>query len=433
MEQLGFSGELKQPANADKGQFSGTFINNMKLPVHRWFRYSAGFSAKWVEREIQKHKKATGGKLNVVDPFAGSGTVLIEADYAGCCSLGVESHPFVSRIAKIKLLWGSDIDLFYNFSQSVIKKAKHIKADIESYPELIQKCFSKESLFKLDQLKKAYMSLEDGGNPSRLVWLAITSLLRECSHAGTAPWQYILPKKRKTGFVTDPCQAFPSRIIDFTKDMTCFQKAGVKPLSRLIAGDIRNKSSFPEKWGDLLISSPPYANNYDYADAVRLELCFWGEARSWKDLQTMIRPYLIRSCTQHTANLKQETYSILDHPLLAPIKGDIFHVCRQLDIIKESRGGKKPYHSMIAAYFLDLAKAWRQIRKIMKPRSSVCLVVGDSAPYGIHVPVEKWLGKLAVSSGFKYRGFEKIRDRNTKWKNRKHKIPLHEGRLWLEG
>lgn len=26
---------------------SGTFTDNMKLPIHRWFRYSAGFSAEW--------------------------------------------------------------------------------------------------------------------------------------------------------------------------------------------------------------------------------------------------------------------------------------------------------------------------------------------------------------------------------------------------
>jgi hypothetical protein len=24
------------------------FLDNMRLPVHRWFRYSAGFSAEWV-------------------------------------------------------------------------------------------------------------------------------------------------------------------------------------------------------------------------------------------------------------------------------------------------------------------------------------------------------------------------------------------------
>jgi len=61
-------------------------------------------------------------------------------------------------------------------------------------------------------------------------------------------------------------------------------------------------------------------------------------------------------------------------------------------------------------------------------------VVGDSAPYGIYVPVDKWLGELAISAGFKSYYFEKTRDRNVKWKiSRKHKVPLHEGRLWVEG
>jgi hypothetical protein len=26
---------------------TSNFLNNMRLPVHRWFRYSAGFSAEW--------------------------------------------------------------------------------------------------------------------------------------------------------------------------------------------------------------------------------------------------------------------------------------------------------------------------------------------------------------------------------------------------
>jgi hypothetical protein len=40
---------------------------------------------------------------------------------------------------------------------------------------------------------------------------------------------------------------------------------------------------------------------------------------------------------------------------------------------------------------------------------------------------------LAVSAGFKTFRFEKLRDRNVKWLNRKHRVPLHEGRLWVEG
>ena len=62
-------------------QRSGTFADNMKLPVHRWFRYSAGFSAEWVQTVIEMHKKQK--PLYILDPFAGSGTTLIAADTSG--------------------------------------------------------------------------------------------------------------------------------------------------------------------------------------------------------------------------------------------------------------------------------------------------------------------------------------------------------------
>ena len=52
-------------------------------------------------------------------------------------------------------------------------------------------------------------------------------------------------------------------------------------------------------------------------------------------------------------------------------------------------------------------------------------------PYGIYVPVDKWIGKLAVSAGFSSFSFEKTRERNVKWKNRKHDVPLKEGLLWI--
>lgn len=88
---------------------------------------------------------------------------------------------------------------------------------------------------------------------------------------------------------------------------------------------------------------------------------------------------------------------------------------------------------MIALYFLDLAKVWQELRQVCKEGSVVCFVVGDSAPYGVYVPVDDWLGRLAVAAGFKDYDFEKTGDRNVKWKNRKHRVPLKEGRLWIRG
>ena len=188
-----------------------------------------------------------------------------------------------------------------------------------------------------------------------------------------------------------------------------------------------------EQWADLVVTSPPYANNYDYADATRLEMTFLGEINGWADLQGAVRKGLVRSCTQHVAPYAAKTAVVLKDESLKPIGEELRQVCAKLELEKENHGGKKQYHAMIAHYFLDLARVWKALRRVVRPGGKVCFVVGDSAPYGIHAPIDRWLGELAVGAGFKSFRFEKLRDRNTKWKNRKHRVLLHEGRLWVEG
>jgi hypothetical protein len=125
--------------------------------------------------------------------------------------------------------------------------------------------------------------------------------------------------------------------------------------------------------------------------------------------------------------------TLLNDPLLSPISDEIGAVCKKLEEVRFEHGGKKTYHTMIAAYYLDLAKVFVTLRRLMKEDSIVCFVIGDSAPYGVYAPADIWLGKLAVAAGFKAWNFEKTRDRNVKWKNRKHTVPLKEGRLWIRG
>jgi hypothetical protein len=95
------SGEQTQLNAIEKtaiAQREGTFVDNLKLPIHRWFRYSAGFSAAWVEKAIVALDPQT-----ILDPFVGSGTVCIAADKLGRISYGIEAHPFVYKIAQGKL------------------------------------------------------------------------------------------------------------------------------------------------------------------------------------------------------------------------------------------------------------------------------------------------------------------------------------------
>lgn len=408
----------------------------MRLPVHRWFRYSAGFSAEWAEDVIGQHRQENG--YIVLDPFVGSGTTLLAAENSGATGYGFESHPFVQRIAKAKLSWSADVVAFAAATSRVrkyYKNKRYLLDAVAEAPELLQKCYTKEALAELYALRNGYTAerrnIDD--DSARLIWLAITGILRLCSGVGTAQWQYVLPNKTKAK-VASPLEAFDAKTEQMATDMQFAQQHGWSSNATVFAHDTRSKD-IPIKPGsvDLVLTSPPYANNYDYADATRLEMMFWGEISGWGDLQGAVRKHIIRSCSQHSAADRVDLQSLLSHPRLASIAEDISDVCNELADVRLGKGGKKAYHTMIAAYFFDMAATFETLRLACKDGAKVCFVIGDSAPYGVYVPVDQWLGKLAIANGFKSFEFTKLRDRNTKWKNRKHTVPLHEGHLWIEG
>lgn len=205
------------------------------------------------------------------------------------------------------------------------------------------------------------------------------------------------------------------------------------PASRLLTGDARTCDGIPDHSVNLVVTSPPYPNNYDYADATRLEMSFFGELASWGELQSKVRRHLLRSCSQHVPERAIDLEEILSYPALEPIREEISKVCHELSEVRLTKGGKKTYHLMVACYFLDLAQTWLSLRRVCDNPSQICFVIGDSAPYGVYVPVVDWLGRLAIAAGFHNFRFERTRDRNVKWKNRKHRVPLCEGRLWVQG
>lgn len=413
----------------DEGQNSTTFQDNMKLPIHRWYRYTAGFSGTWVGKLLEEKKKE--GRYRVIDPFAGSGTVMIESMLHGVDSYGIESHPYVYNIATAKLQWNDfDFDYLMNECMEVLKRARQKKIDRTDYPELIAKCFPINTLQKLEALKLSCYEIEDD-KLRNFVWFVITSILRSTSPVGTAQWQYIQPKKTKAN-VLDPFTAYQDKLSEIFDDIQRTRQVfGKNSHSVILREDARHIESVPDNWADMVITSPPYANNYDYADAMRLEMLFWNDINGWKDLQEKVSVNLVRACTQHVSTIKNTVESYLDSPLLAPIHDEIAEKYELLKNERDNHGGKKNYHMMIAAYFYDMAQVFFSLSRITAPNCQMCFVIGDSAPYGIYLPVDEWLGKLAQAAGFNDYSFEKLRDRNTKWKNRKHRIPLKEGRLWI--
>ncbi len=417
------------PGLAVSDAASTTFVDNMRLPVHRWIRFSAGFSGAWARYVIES--AAGQGETRVFDPFAGSGTTLIAAEDAGVPSFGVEAHPFVYRLARANLARRSSAAAFRELVRSIRASAVRLKAEIGHYPKLIRACYTDEALAELDRLRRAVGDANDGSDTTQLLWLTLVSILRRCSHAGTAQWQYVLPKKSKKS-PAHPFTAFEEQARMMLADMRASLNRDI-PHARLLQADARDCLGVPDRFATLVVTSPPYPNNYDYADATRLEMCFLQEIKGWGDLQSTVRRHLIRSCTQHVPERSTNLHAVVSDPVLEPIRSEIAAVCEQLSKVRLSKGGKKTYHLMVACYFLDLARVWKALRRVCDTPSDVCFVVGDSAPYGVYVPVIDWLGRLAVAAGFKSFRFDRTRDRNVKWRNRKHRVPLCEGRLWVEG
>ncbi len=404
---------------------STTFAANMSLPVHRWFRYSAGFSAQWAADEV-----VANGATRVLDPFAGSGTTLLAAQAVGAASAGVELHPFVARVARAKLAWPADAGEFADRAERVLAAAATLRPRAGAVSALTAKCFPPAALVPLLALRDAAGAHRAGDDVDDLLWLALVAILRRCSPVGTAQWQYVLPAQTKSR-VASPRDAFRAQVAAMSADMRARQaEQPAPPPAALAEADVRDAFDVPDGWADLVLTSPPYANNYDYADSARLEMTFLGDVTSWSDLEPL-RGRLIRSCSQQMARYDGAAV-LAESAALAPIRAELAGIYAELAEVRRAKSGRKAYHSMIVAYFDDMAAAWARIRTATAPGGRVCFVIGDSAPYGVHVPVERWLGDLAVAAGFRSWEFEKVRTRNDKWENRKHRVPLHEGRLRVQ-
>src|SRR5437764_5004896 len=110
-------------------------------------------------------------------------------------------------------------------------------------------------------------------------------------------------------------------------DMRAMQGLAPPRPATLHVGDSRAELGAVEGWATLVITSPPYPNNFDYADATRLEMTFFGDVTGWGGLQDGVRKHLVRSCTQHVSALVAETAGLIAAPEVAAIRDELRAAC----------------------------------------------------------------------------------------------------------
>ena len=415
----------------------GTFKDSLRAPIHNWFTYPAGFSYKAVIFFLKKH----GGKegQSIFDPFMGSGTTNLVAKSLGFNSYGVEAHHFIYPITNAKLNW--DIDL--------TKSEKHIETiksefnseriqnkivDLTLVPELLLKCFEYNTLNDLVKLRDLILSLEKDNYIRNIYFVALVALLREVSSAATG-WPYIAPNKiKKSSIGKVVIDEYVKLVKKMLNDISLIKQSSIKDYKKtnhnIYLGDCRDTSNLiSDNAADFIFTSPPYLNNFDYADRTRLEMYFFQEANTWGEITTIVRNKLMTSATTQI-NRNDRKYILSDD-----IKNDCIEVYEEIQTITEklydlrlTKGGKKSYDLLVSGYFNDMYRQLKDSYRVLKKDGVASYVLGDSAPYGVHVKTDVLLGKMAKAVGFSDYNIEVLRTRGGKWKDnpQRHSVPLRE-------
>ena len=368
----------------------------------------------------------------------GSGTTNLVAKELGIHSYGVEAHPFVFPITKCKMNWDIDYECIedslseieHHINSHQLSEEDMMLNNMKEFPELVTKCFLPKTLYDLYLIRERIKTLEIDENERLFLNVGLICTLRKVSIAATG-WPYIAPNKikvtsySKKGFET--YADFIRMMVDDIRSKSLFPNDSRHDI---YLGDCRNTVGIiPDESVDHIFTSPPYLNNFDYADRTRLEMYFMGAAKNWNDICTIVRTRLMTSATtQISRNDTRYRFTddfINDNPSEYKILSESVEKLAELRLTK---GGKKSYDLLTVGYFNDIYLILKDNFRVLKHNTTAKYILGDSAPYGVHVPTDELIGRIGCNIGFSRYEIEELRTRGGKWQNnpQRHNVQLRE-------
>jgi len=412
----------ERPCQMKTGKKHGVDSNSA---FDSWFRYPAGFSVEALDKAFQSIQSSNAGP--VLDPFAGVGTVGTRARSLGRDFVGIEAHPLVARIARLKLNRPRSPKSLVRAAERVVERAVPEQADDEA--ELVTRCFSEEVLEELLGLRSA-ISVEKEPWDAYLE-LALLSLLRD--HASVkVGWPYQLPGKPRQPRLANP----RNRLLQLSRRMAEDLETSNSTEAWVTCGDSRKAAAWAtarRREPTAMISSPPYLNNFDYADATRLELYFSKRVNSWAEMCDTVRSGMVIASTQQSK--REEAERALAKLESVPdfhdqVRDLVEALCRE----RKKRPSGKHYDWMVSLYFRDLLDVLVNIKRCLPKGAPMVWVIGDSAPYGIYLDTPGLLNGLGEELGFRICKEERIRSRGKRWRTNgsRHQVDLCEKQLVWE-
>lgn len=326
-----------------------------------------------------------GGRTTLVfDPFAGSGTTLLEANLHGFDAAGTEIDDIAKLIIRVKTsrLTGKQMeqmDLEYGRIMEYMetKRARGFRPQIEN----LSHWFPAKTITKLGRMKVCIDGIEDP-QVRDFFRLCMVSMIKRVSYADdTSPKPYVSNKIKKIPPTVE--KEFSSVYRRYRQMEEQLAQVDTFGKSEILAGDALEFCL--DTGADLAVTSPPYINAFDYGRTMRLENLWLG------------------TLTEDALRKKKKDY-------VGTEKIDASREKECLDILGRSALLKAYYEKIektdlkralvVKRFFEDMEKNLKRVYEHLKPGGRYIIVIGNSTIR--KVTVESWrvLSELAEKTGY---------------------------------
>lgn len=245
--------------------------------VHGFHSYPARAHPETIARLIEDFVPPKGV---VLDPFCGSGTVLVEAILAGKKSLGTDLNPLAVMLSKRKVERRDPADLE---ALTVAARAAADTADARRKaksgashrygPEDVA-AFDPHVLLELDGLSVGIEAVKDLGVRDDLR-LVLSAILVKVSKRRGDTSQGEAPKRIAAGYTA---KLFVKKAADFAERLRVLRELAPEPwmTANVMLDDASRLARVRPASVSAVITSPPYAATYDYLEHHALRLRWLG-------------------------------------------------------------------------------------------------------------------------------------------------------------